>query len=173
MSVSSLFGLSSQEVASEVARTANVQIADLSPGYAWVRTQLIKSFNMEEVSYMVRSVRDFREIFDPHHRIHDLTIDQKNTAFKKAAKLGNIDAIKILLNLGAQIDHVDNDGITALMTAAQMGHLNVVEFLVQNGTQIDHADNIGWTALMAAANNNHPNVVEFLVQNGAQTGLTH
>lgn len=55
----------------------------------------------------------------------------------EAAKWGNIDKIRTLLNnnpsLKHRIDSPDDNGWTALMFAAKNNHSDVIEYLLENG----------------------------------------
>ena len=61
------------------------------------------------------------------------------TPLMLASKLGNLEAVKILLVAGAQVDkQIVNSGDTALSWAATEGHLNVVTTLLSYGANADH-----------------------------------
>jgi ankyrin repeat protein len=53
------------------------------------------------------------------------------------------------LTAGAEVNHVNNEGETALYWAA--GHLEAIQALLMVGANVNHASNLGWTALYAAA----------------------
>lgn len=55
-----------------------------------------------------------------------VTIAKLNDRLLKAK---NVDEAKILLDLGADINHKDNCGMTALTHASWNGHLEVVKYL--------------------------------------------
>jgi ankyrin repeat protein len=61
-----------------------------------------------------------------------------------------IEAIKILLAAGTDINAVDGNGRTALHGAAQKGYDQVVRFLAEHGARLDIKDRRGLTALDAA-----------------------
>jgi len=74
----------------------------------------------------------------------------------------NIDAVKILLEYGADVNWKDGFNSTALMYAASNGSLDIVKLLVQNGADTNHADDQGNTAISAAKSNKHEAIVKFL-----------
>jgi len=90
-----------------------------------------------------------------------------------AAKMGDTERVKTLLNLGAKI-HINaqgSDGKTALMHAAQGGHTDVVDLLCDAGATLDTQDSNGCTALMYAAQGGHIHVIRYLCEKGAALDL--
>jgi ankyrin repeat protein len=64
-----------------------------------------------------------------------------------------LEAVKVLLDLGADINAVDNNGETAMHAAAYKNLPKVVKFLAASGAKIDlwnRADKFGWTPLVIA-----------------------
>ena len=59
--------------------------------------------------------------------------------------------MKVLHQLGADINAKNNDGWTAVMWAARNGHSECVKVLHQLGADINAKNNNGWTAVMRAA----------------------
>jgi len=79
-----------------------------------------------------------------------------NEKFIKCASKGNLELVKIYIQLGADI-HARYDW--ALRYAAEKGHLNVVMYLVRLGADIHAIDNY---ALRWASNYCHTEVVAYL-----------
>ena len=52
----------------------------------------------------------------------------------------NLEAVKLLLELGADVNAVDGDGRTALHGAAHKGRNDVVQLLVDHGAKLDARD---------------------------------
>ena len=84
-----------------------------------------------------------------------------------AAIVGDVDAVRRLLDLGLPVDAVDNQGCSALLRAAGGGHRAVVDLLLTRGAQTDRAANSGATALSAAVSMRHLEVVDRLLTAGA------
>ena len=63
-----------------------------------------------------------------------------------ASGLGNIKAIKALIDAGADINETDNNGNTALIVAAREGRMASVKYLLSYGANINHQNNVGETA---------------------------
>jgi len=75
---------------------------------------------------------------------------------------GYLSIVNLLLQAGATVDAVDNDGYTALHDAAIMGKIQVVEALLNAGADKALKDNDGYTALDDAQRRNHPAIVKLL-----------
>jgi ankyrin repeat protein len=86
-----------------------------------------------------------------------------------AARNEHIDVLECLLELGADIDKVDNRGLTPLCVAAQIGHLTIVRCLLKHRANINYECDDGATPLVAAAWHKHVEVVTWLVKAGADT----
>ncbi|MEN8147243.1 MAG: ankyrin repeat domain-containing protein [Campylobacterota bacterium] len=88
------------------------------------------------------------------------------TTVTKAQDKPNSDHIRLLLQLGADVNHLDINGRTPLMLAASMGRLSSVMLLMNNYAAKDTIDNFGWSALMFGVYYNHIDVVTFMLENG-------
>lgn len=78
---------------------------------------------------------------------------------------------KLLLQRGANVNHTDECGRTALSHACEKGYLDAVKILVQNNANPEMEDLWGNTALMYAAVAGHSMVVQFLVRAFKRLGL--
>ncbi|KAI8577491.1 hypothetical protein K450DRAFT_251929 [Umbelopsis ramanniana AG] len=63
-----------------------------------------------------------------------------------AAKNGNVNIVEFLLSISADVDHVDDDGNSALHHAAAWGHTHVITLLVLGGCNIDLENRQHFTA---------------------------
>ena len=97
--------------------------------------------------------------------VHALTKNEK--AFLEAAKNGDIETIRYLINSEVDIDVQDEYGATALIRSSLFGHFDIVKLLVSEGAYIDIKNNNGDTALMIASSNGNLNIVKLLVSEGA------
>ena len=69
----------------------------------------------------------------------------------------------MLIEAGARVMEVDNDGRIPLILAAQEGHNEAVTCLLDAGSRIDHRSHDGKTALRCAALEGHKDVVHLLL----------
>ena len=73
-----------------------------------------------------------------------------------------MEAIRVLLAAGAQVNQDNAKGGTALMTASQVGHVQAVTALLAAGADPRLVATNGATALRVAQNNKHTTVVSLL-----------
>lgn len=75
---------------------------------------------------------------------------------------GDISAVKYLLNMGADADHKDSDGKTALMHACRNCNTEMVELLLEFGSDVFTKDKFGKNALDIAADWGYPSLVKLM-----------
>jgi ankyrin repeat protein len=90
-----------------------------------------------------------------------------HTPLIKAAKAGDVELVKDLLNRGAQLDAKSVKGKTALHYASANGHVEVVKQLISNGAEIDARDRDWHTPLMLAAIYGCNHTIQALLTAGA------
>ena len=93
------------------------------------------------------------------------------SAFMYAAKAGNLDALKILGDLG-NINRESNLGSTALILAAENGNGDCVNYLVKSGADVNIHNRAGATALHRSAAMGHVECVNELIKAGADVNIT-
>ncbi|KAM7386074.1 hypothetical protein PAMA_008950 [Pampus argenteus] len=86
-----------------------------------------------------------------------------------AASMGHAEVVELLLNHGADVNVVDQQGRTALMTAASEGHMTTTQLLLDHGASLDQTDREGLTALSWACLKGQLPLVRELVDRGAAT----
>ena len=90
-----------------------------------------------------------------------------HTPLLRAARKARLEAGRILLNRGANIDARGRFGHTALACAAIEGHVEFARMLLERGATIDTRDHDDWTPLHFAANNGRTRVAQLLLAHGA------
>ncbi len=78
-----------------------------------------------------------------------------------------LDSVERFLELGADVDSQDDQGITPLWVSAEQGNVPMCALLLQHGAQVNHADKKGVTALHRAALKGHDIVCALLLEHSA------
>ncbi len=89
------------------------------------------------------------------------------TALTHAARLGNTELMRLLIENGADVNAVDDTSWSPLLRAAMKGYPDAVKLLLENGADIHHTDNNGWTALHWAAQSDSGKSMRMLIDYGA------
>ena len=100
------------------------------------------------------------------------------TALQNIAVFGNLKAVRLMLDHGAEVNAFDPFGRTALMYAARSDvlPLDVVQLLIQHGADVNaknrhtKAGDAGLTVLDIARLNGQTPIVDLLVKSGAKAG---
>jgi ankyrin repeat protein len=90
------------------------------------------------------------------------------TALMGSAHAGDLEIMKVLLDLGAQIEQADQHGFTALMVAAGDGQVDAAKLLLERGAKLEAADQEGTTVFLRAAKSGQLEMVKFLLERGAK-----
>ena len=95
------------------------------------------------------------------------------TALIAAAHLGHDEVVRILIEAGAPLDHVNNLGWTALIESIVLGnggprHTETLRALVRAGANVNLADRRGETPLALARGRRYQAMVEILEKAGAR-----
>jgi ankyrin repeat protein len=95
------------------------------------------------------------------------------TPLHEAVRNCHIDAIRVLLTNGANVDIRDKCGITPLMGAAMWcnKHPNIIELLLDYGADINAVDGRLWTPLYTAVRCNYTDIALLLLDRGANGKL--
>ncbi|XP_054976505.1 protein TANC1 isoform X2 [Sorex araneus] len=84
--------------------------------------------------------------------------------------LGHEEVITLLLEFGACLDGMSENGMTALCYAAAAGHMKLVCLLAKKGAKVDHLDKKGQCALVHSALRGHGDILRYLLACDWSTG---
>jgi ankyrin repeat protein len=113
----------------------------------------------------------------------DLILRTGATPFIRAAKTGDLAAMQLLLDHGADPRAITKDGVTALMAAAGLGwrygqsqvlesdSLKAVQFCLAHGVDINAVNVTGETALHGAASHGAIDIIRSLAEHGAKLDI--
>jgi len=100
----------------------------------------------------------------------------KETLLHKACQTNNQACVLFLLDNGAQVNALDDNGYTALDDAARTGNLDAVKLLVKHNADVNlnHRNtraSFKLSPLFHAITSNHHEIVQFLLDNGANANI--
>ncbi|XP_057693539.1 protein phosphatase 1 regulatory subunit 12A isoform X1 [Corythoichthys intestinalis] len=97
----------------------------------------------------------------------------QGAVFMAACSAGDREEVAALLRQGADINHANVDGLTALHQACIDENAEMVQFLVESGSNVNTGDNEGWTPLHAAASCGYIQIAKYLIEHGAHVGAVN
>lgn len=127
-------------------------------------TVLLEALKKRFPRYLESDSQDAKElstIINAQSRI------KKKTALSSLAVTGDINVVKSLIDLGADVDSVDKEGYSALSVAAIMGDVDMVRCLLDNGAKIDLTRSDGRQVLHDACAWGDEKVIEELLDRNA------
>ncbi len=92
---------------------------------------------------------------------------KKDTALLIAIQKNKIDAVKFLLENGADPNYQRPDSITPLRSAIDNENEKIVALLLENGADVNIDNANGWVPLMSAARSGNLSIVKMLIDKGA------
>lgn len=99
----------------------------------------------------------------------DLTIKTDFSPLMYTTKSDNVDAAKMLLDAGVDINELSSDGETALIYGIQFNAVNVIKLLIDSGADLNIRNLAGDTALsLAQKMDDGQQIAELLIQAGAE-----
>ena len=113
----------------------------------------IRSNNLKTIRHLLKTGQIDLDGFDA---VHDLPL-------AVAARCGNSDAVRLLLQADANVNAGDKWDSKALALAVAEGHADVFACLYEYGADIDSEDSIGKTLLMHAAGGGSKAIVQKLL----------
>ena len=93
------------------------------------------------------------------------------SALMLAARKGDRDRVRALLQKGADVNKINNNGGTPIMYAALGGDLEILRLFIASGAEVNAVAKNGWSALMISAAKGHAEIASELLANAADPNL--
>jgi ankyrin repeat protein len=97
-----------------------------------------------------------------------LSQEEKDKKLLYLAYKGQIAVVKLLIEVGADVNAKNINGTTVLMWASRYDKLEIVKYLIENGADINAKNFFGSTALNIVICNNKLNIINLLKKYGAK-----
>ena len=99
-----------------------------------------------------------------------LALDREED-FREAARRGDLEKARALLDAGVPVDAKNRYGATALFFAADKGHLPLIQLLIERGASTEVSDTFyGMTPLVRAIDRGHEESAIFLLEHALDAG---
>lgn len=102
--------------------------------------------------------------------------EESDNPLHVASEFGEMGAVRVLLDAGADVNALGRSEETPLHRAAAEGHVNIVEALIESGADVNYVSDgfvaEGEAPLHPAAKNGEPEVVKMLLDAGAEPNIT-
>lgn len=89
------------------------------------------------------------------------------TTLMLAARDGDVEEVRHLLNNGADVNQANNNGGTPIMYAALGGDLSIVRMFIERGAELDAVAENGWSALMISSAKGFADIAKELLDHAA------
>lgn len=105
---------------------------------------------------------------DARKDLGQMGIQFDGRSFLKAAKNGDLLAVRLFLDAGMDVNIIPGDDMhPALIMAAGSGHTEIVKLLMERGADVNLRGDEGMTALFAATAAGHTEIVKLFIDKGA------
>ena len=100
-------------------------------------------------------------------KLKDLAGVDYRAILLRASNAGQVEIVRMLVEVGANKDVVDTDGSSASIAASSQGHVQIVRLLLEAEANLNLAGIDGRTSLMMASDAGHREILSLLLEAGA------
>lgn len=148
------------------ARTRAVTVT--APGRA--EPLVLSAAPSTDIYAAIRRRADIRPLLRDDPSLARARDANRQTPLHEAARVGNVEAAKLLLAAGADATARDDADLTPLHVAAATGQCEIADLLLANGAEINRHDSANWTPLHWAIIEGKAAMAELLLKRGADRG---
>jgi ankyrin repeat protein len=102
------------------------------------------------------------EFFISKYENIDFVVKDNNTPLFYAIDLVDLKVVKLMIEHGANLYHINNNLETALHIAVKINTVEITRYLLEQGVKISNKDSSGNTALFYAKKNANNEIIELL-----------
>lgn len=155
-----------------------VELAALSGQLNVIKYFLNNNFNREvflkDGSLISAAINNYSDIvkylINQGKDINQSDTSSGMSALNLAAQMGNVECVKLLCELGANIDYKSKYG-TPLFCAASEGYIQIVKILVDYRADVNYITNDGSTPYEISKYNGYNEISKYLLQHGADSNF--
>ncbi len=93
----------------------------------------------KQIKQLTYEKETIEEIRDEMEETIDAANENKQTALMYAAYIGDLESIKTIITLGAQVNALDISGRTPFIYALEQGHTSCATYLIEQGANVARA----------------------------------
>ena len=114
-----------------------------------------------------------KEVAQAELQRRGISAEEYDSKLHDAAKDGDAELVKLLIDAGADVNKANEKGETPLYWAAANGRTECVKLLIDAGADVNKADKDGRTPLILAAYYGHAECVKLLINAGADVNMAN
>ena len=148
-------------------------------GYRDIIKELIKAKAPFPEALRINAIEKaiFNDIIQETQTLQDVLSEEKDLINKKgelfyplemAINLGNVDAIKTLIENGANVNLIIEGGETPFTIAVGSGNIDIVRVMIKAGSNVNQVNDYGFTPLHSASCNGDVEIIKLLLDAGAE-----
>jgi len=126
---------------------------------------ILTPYDNEKINFILdikdKNYRNIENFIFKYENI-DFSVINNNTPLFYAIDLGNLKIVKLLIENGANIYHINDSLETALHIAVKGNHIKITRFLLEEGVRLFSKDNSGNTALFYAKESAFNEIIDLL-----------